>query len=232
MALYVYYSDEIHSKLKRNIEFMVEIRTSQKDEELIASINLNILLLTACYVEGKLEEILKKLMEDHRQIYREVDIDDFKIRRPINIFYNSITDDVINRISKCTGLENYSNIWRLIMNKSLLDYDEIKELWEPTQILFQLRNVIAHGRQVSSYTVNAYWNGNRDEENFFGGYKKAEDYLIKIGLLKNRFIENSNSNLFFSNEIADYFWDIAHKFINRIEHRASLDELRKFLFTQ
>ena len=228
MAIYIYYSDEIHSKIKKNIDFLINARSSQNDEELIASINLNILLLSTCYTEGKLEGILKGIVECHRQIYKKINIEEFEIRRPMNILYKSIMNDVKDRISRCQGLENYNNMWKLLMEKSLLDYDEIKILWEPIQILFQLRNVLAHGRQINSYITNAYWNGNKDEEYFFGGYKKAEDYLRKIGLIKARFIENNSSNLFFSNEIIDYFWSAAIDFIKNVESRATLDEMKKF----
>lgn len=79
-----------------------------------------------------------------------------------------------------------------------------------------MRNVIAHAKEISAYEVSAYWNNNVLEEIFFGGYKKAENFLIKIGLLKEKYIDVASVEYIFIDEVADYFYNVAREFTTQL----------------
>ena len=131
----------------------------------------------------------------------------------MNAMYNNLEQD----ISKCTGLDNYDEFFKLLLKKSLKQDELTSQQFESVQVLFQLRNVIAHGRAVNAYKKITNDKMQTGYEFFFGGYKKAETLLMKRGILKNRFIEAQSANVFFSDAVADFFRDITIAFISAID---------------
>ena len=122
-----------------------------------------------------------------------------------------------SKISQTSGIDSYDSLFEVLLGKSLKKEEAIKPLIEPIKALFQLRNVIAHGREINAYEVNAYWTNGLNEEHFEGGYKKAEDLLIKHKLLEKKYIEQQDVSLFFTNEVADYFYNIVTEFIAQMD---------------
>ena len=153
---------------------------------------MNLILSSACFTEGVMEHLAKCLLGYYRLVYNEINIPEFELRKSMNKYFERIEADVYQRISQGTGVDNYDRLFELLLGKSFKKDDAFKLILEPVQILFQLRNVIAHAKEVSAYEVSAYWNNNVFEENFYGGYKKAEKFLMKNGLLKKRYIETQN----------------------------------------
>ena len=215
MAVYQVYNSEIYSLFKKNIDFLFKNRDCQ--EELNCALNMNIILLTACYLEGLLERKAKCVLGYHRSIYKNISIPDLDFRRPMNIFYNRITSDLKRKISQTSGVDSYDSLFEVLLGKSMKKEVMIKPLIEPIKALFQLRNVIAHGREINAYEVNAYWTNGLNEEHFEGGYKKAENLLIKNKLLDKKYIQQQDVSLFFTNKIVDYFYNITNEFISQID---------------
>lgn len=50
-----------------------------------------------------------------------------------------------------------------------------------------------------------------------GGYKKAEKFLMKNGLIKKRYIETQNIEIFCEDSVADYFYEITQQFIGKLK---------------
>lgn len=215
MALYRVYNSEIYSLFKKNIDFLFENRDCQ--EELNCALNMNIILLTACYIEGLLERKAKCVLGYHRSIYKNISIPDFDFRRPMNVFYNRITSELKRKISQTSGIDSYDSLFELLLGKSMKKEEEIKPLIEPIKALFQLRNVIAHGREINAYEVSANWTNGSNEEHFEGGYKKAEDLLIKNKLLDKKYVQQEDVSLFFTNKVTDYFYNIVVEFIAQMD---------------
>lgn len=215
MAKYQVYSSEIYSLFKKNIDFLFENRDCQ--EELSCALNMNIILLTACYLEGLLERKAKCVLGYHRSIYKNISKPDLDFRRPMNFFYNRIASDLKRKISQTSGIDNYDSLFEVLLGKSIKKEEAIKPLIEPIKALFQLRNVIAHGREINAYEVSAYWPNGSKEEHFEGGYKKAEDLLIKNKLLDKKYIQQQDVSLFFTNKIADYFYNTVTEFIDQMD---------------
>jgi len=220
MAVYNIIDSTIYQYYKISADFMRENRTSNNNICLNHSLNLSIVLSMACYVEGVLESKGKLLLGYHRTIYKLINKTNksiLEIRRPMNTFYRRIEEEVSKKVSQCTGLDSYNSIFELLIGKSMKEDKMVKPYIEAISVLFQFRNVIAHGRQIHAYKFSSYETNNEFEENFFGGYKKAEMFLMKKGLLSNKYVECGMANLFFTNEIADYFYETSLEFLNTLD---------------
>ena len=215
MATYKIYRSEIYSLFKKNIDFLFENRDCQ--EELNCALNMNIILLTACYLEGLLERKAKCVLGYHRSIYKNISMPDLAFRRPMNIFYNRVTSGLKRKIAQTSGIDSYDNLFEVLLGTSMKNDEAIKPLIEPIKVLFQLRNVIAHGREINAYEVSAYWTNGLDREYFEGGYKKAEDLLIKNKLLDKKYIQQQGVSLFFTNQVTDYFYNNTIEFIAQMD---------------
>lgn len=217
MAVYVFYREAIYKYYAELAEFSRASRNNRENEHIKSALNMNVILSSACFVEGFMEKMAKCALGYYRLIYNEINIPEFKLRKPMNEYFKRIEADVYQRISQSTGVDNYDILFELLLGKSFKQNELFQHILEPIQVLFQLRNVIAHAKEVSAYTVSAYWNNNTLQENFYGGYKKAENFLIKKGLLKEHYIEKQNIECFFTDDIADYFYNVSQQFTEQIQ---------------
>lgn len=206
----------IYPYYEQLICFNKSARAKAENAEFNAALNMNIILCSACLVEGVLEDRGKLLLGYYREVFNQIDVPDFELRKPMNHFYNSIEEMMHKKVSQSMGLDNFATIFEMLTSKSLKQDEQISVVYEGVSTLFQLRNVIAHGRLIHAYTVDAYYT-NGIEENFFGGYKKAENYLTKKGLLSEGFMDVERSDLYFTNDIADHFSNIAHDFLQALD---------------
>lgn len=193
MAIYKLYSATIYPYYEKIIHYMQNERYKTDDTDLNLGMNLNIILSNACYIEGVLEHKAKEIVMYRRMIYNKTIRPDFEIRKPMNLYFNRIEEFLEIKISQCMGLEKYSEIYKLLLGKSFTEDNLAKQQIEGIQVLFQLRNVIAHGREIHAYEDIS---NNEPEETFMGGYKKAETFLIKNKLLNQKFIECEAPNIF------------------------------------
>lgn len=216
MARFDIYEAPIFNYYQDIINFNKEALRKPENDGRKTALNLNIILCSACLIEGVLEDRGKILLGYYRDIFDTINIPEFELRKPMNHFFNNIEEHLHKKVSQSTGLDNYASLFELFTGTSMKQHKKIKPLYEGVNVLFQLRNVIAHGRLIHAYDVEAYYT-NGIEEFFCGGYKKAEDYLIKKGLLSDRFRDVEGSSLYFSNEIAEHFDTISHSFISALD---------------
>ena len=150
----------------------------------------------------------------------------------MNFFFNRLEEDLSHRISTANAA-GYDELFLLLTGQKLSKLRTVKPLWEGLTVLFQLRNVLGHGREVMAQHVVEY-EGATKEEVFSGGYRKAEDYLRKKKLLDKKFTDAPSEYIFLSDAMADHFWGIAQQvpkvvmrsFDDR-ERRAARKEMRK-----
>ena len=216
MATIITHEESIFHYYQELIKFNKEQRSNQSCPKLRAAMNLNIILCSACLVEGVLEDRGKLLIGYHREVFNTVHSPEFEIRKPLNVYYNNLEEFLCKRISQTTGVENYNSLFEILTGESFKQHDKVKPFVEGVNVLFQLRNVIAHGRKVHSFDFKAYYTDGF-EENFFGGYKKAEDFLMKKGLISKKFKDAESSDIYFTNEISDFFSSLAEDFIEAID---------------
>lgn len=217
MATYIFYREQVLEYYKELVEFSLTSRSNTKNTHTKNALNLNIILSSACYVEGHLEKTAKCVLGYFRLIYNDISIPEFELRKPMNKYFARIEADIYQRISQGTGIDNYDKLFDLLLGKSFKKQDAFKPLLEPIQVLFQLRNVLAHAKEIYFYEVSAYWNNNTFEENFWGGYKKAENFLIKKGILEDKSIKIPRVERFFIDSVADYFYNVSQQFIQQLQ---------------
>jgi hypothetical protein len=197
--------------------------------DVLAGINFSIILGSACYLEGVLETGLKALLA-HRRYSLEKPRGSVQERRAFNAFYYGVTDDLERRICNATGTDGYDPLFELLTGMRLSKLSAVVPLWEGITVLFQMRNVLGHGRAVTAKRVNAYQMAVQDEEKFAGGYRRAEDYLRKRKLLDKKFTEAHSEYIFLSDKIADHFLDLARQTPKAISK--SLDSIESRVFQQ
>ena len=215
---------------KTNIHLISQRNGLDEKDEVRAGINLVVILNTTCFVEGALESGMKGILRQKREAFSKVDIPELETRKTVNILFNNLEKDMEMRIGRTTGIQNYDSMFELLINSKISQYDNVKPLWEGMMVLFNFRNVLAHGREVSATLVNA-WNYDEEWKEFFsGGYSKAEKYLQKNELISGKFTESKLDNLYFEDKIADHFWNLSLDFLRKIseslkgEEKVAFDE--------
>lgn len=200
------------------VDFLAQSRNASQSTDLRIGINHAIVFYSACYVEGVMEAMLKMVVARRRRIFNKVNMPDLDVRRPMNMLFNALAEDLQLRISRSTGIEPYINLVNLLTGVKLLQNKEVAELWEGITVLFQFRNVLAHGREIRAARVSAYWIKEPWQDQFSGGYANAEKYLLKRGLIDKGFMDSDHLDLFFTDPIADHFWSLSSDFVTRVAH--------------
>ena len=176
--------------------------------EVRAGLNFCIILGSACYLEGVLEAGLKSFLWMRRDIYNKSRSRNINVRRSMNCWFNRVEEDMELRIRTATGAEGYNELFELLIGRQLSELEKIAPLWEGITVLFQLRNVLGHGREVKAYQIVSV---TPIEEKFQGGYRRAEDYLRKRKLINKKFTDAHSDFIFLSDAVADHFLDLVEK---------------------
>ncbi len=221
------YSETIWPSIFAALSYLQQQRSDKMSSKVRAGINFSIILGSACYLEGVLETALKALLAHRRTNYRRLR-GKMAEQRPMNFFYNRIEDDLEKRIRSSTGTDGYDPMFDLLIGQRLSKLPKVAPFWEGITVLFQLRNVLGHGREVIAKHVIAYWTPERGEEQFSGGYRRAEDYLQKTKLLDKKFTEAHSEYVFLSDKIADHFWDLARQMPKAVSKSLESRERRVF----
>jgi hypothetical protein len=191
---------------------MDHIAEGRKDHvpDLVKSgLNFSILLGSACYVEGVLEALLRELLDCRHFEHNRNQSNDLATRGPVNFYYNRLEDELSRNIGRTQGSSGYDEMFALLTGQRLSRLSKVQPFWEGVTILFNFRNVLGHGREVSAKHFQGGMTPGGFREEFFGSYKKVEDYLHKKKLLARRFVEAPSEYLFLTTPIADHFWELA-----------------------
>lgn len=187
-----------------------------KDRTTRIGINISLILMSAFCVEGKIEYELKELIKHRLSVMRKIGVDKFYERRIFNTFMNNIEDYLNSRIERTTGVDNFGSFLELLSHKrtpaKFSDYPN----WEGMRVLFNFRNVLAHARETSARRTSAWWFEGDWRDEFSGGYKLAEDYLLKKMQINGRFIEKGSVEHLFTNKVADHFLSLSKSFTKYI----------------
>ena len=208
------YSDNL-DLLEETREFMITSRNAVTNN-IQMGLNYSIILTSVLILESKFERLLYAIVNFYDDIYVKymghMDIaEDTLIEKNYRNFLNNFFERTKSQISKNTGISHYKNMLSTLTQ-------EMKNLEEGIEVLFQLRNVLAHGRairfDVKTYMPYPTYEVENVEVDFKGGYKKAEDYLYKHGLIEKKCIETRDFHILFTNEISNYFVDLQNKYID------------------
>jgi hypothetical protein len=80
--------------------------------------------------------------------------------------------------------------------------------------------MLAHGREIKGVKISGI-------EDFKGGYKLTEEYLIRNNLINKRFFDGRPINKLLTNKVSDHFSSISIKFVkySKIVFEKELKEL-------
>lgn len=213
------YSDIVFPFLAGHLEFLLEKRRGlkKKDLDYRIGINYSIILHAALLIEGVVEYNLKELLKHRMEILDSVIIPVFYRRRLYNTFIHNCEEHLKNTIEKTTGIEGFERLFLLFSYKRVpVKFSEFK-YWEGIKVLFHFRNVLAHSREITAQKIFAWWNEYTEQDDFKGGYKLTEDYILKKKLTNQRFSKTLSHEHLFTNKVADHFSMITLKFLDFIE---------------
>lgn len=202
---------------RQHIDFLYTNRKNQKNLDDRIGINISIIINSACFLEGFLEHETKKLLSKRFDVLRKQKIDEFPLRRIKNVFIKNIETEFEYRVSRATGMEQFDSLFKILSYKDAPVGLRSFENWEGVTVLFQLRNVLAHGREVTASRVSSYLTNGLWQDEFSGGYRKAEEYLLKRKLIYKKIFENKSINHIFTNKVTDHFYSTAKQFIKYCE---------------
>jgi hypothetical protein len=225
MTITYEYRETIWPIIKAALDHLQTERKDGMPAEVRAGVNFSIILGSACYLEGVLETGLKALLRLRRVIYGRMNPKNFETRRSMNLFYNRIDDDLEGRICSAMGAAGYDEMFELLTGERLSKLSQVVPLWEGITVLFQVRNVLGHDREVMAEQIVS---PTPARELFSGGYRHAEDYLRKRKLLGKKFTEAHSEYLFLSDPVADHFWELTKQVPRAVSKSLKGLEKRKF----
>ena len=85
MAKYIFYRGSVYEYYAELAEFLLESRAKQERESLKIALNMNLILASACYVEGVMEKVAKTVLGYYRVVYNEIDIPQLELRKSMNV---------------------------------------------------------------------------------------------------------------------------------------------------
>jgi hypothetical protein len=191
------------------MDYLVEQREELVPDLVKCGLNFSIVLGSACYVEGVLETLLRALLACRQTEFNRIEIEDFYSRRAMNTYYGRLEDELAHRIGRAVGASGYDEMFTLLTGQRLSQLKKVKPIWEGIAVLFNFRNVLGRGREVSARHFAGGAAPGGFKEDFSGSYRVVEDYLRKKKLLARRFVEARSEYLFFSAPIADHFLQLA-----------------------
>jgi hypothetical protein len=198
--------DRIHSAnnsitpgiyLISHIHWLNKIRKTIKDENIIIGINISTSILLCFYVEGMLYEILQAII-----VKRKDETSDNS--------YLKLLDNITKRLEKANWTQ-YLEIWKVVLEKPLYSYTD-NETWKGVQLLFNIRNIIVHGKNVNSKLL---FKDNKFEIEYMGIFETAVDYFKERKIIKKRQV-NSSTHKIFSTQTTNHFVKLIDKFIDNI----------------
>jgi hypothetical protein len=226
MPTSIRYKEIIWPSIHAAVPHLQQERKTGLSAAIRAGLNFCIILGSACYLEGVLESGLKALLAHRRVNYRRL-TGKRKELFPMNWFYSRIEEDLEKRVCRATGSEGYDPLFELLTGTRLSKLPRMEPLWEGVTVLFQMRNVLGHGREVAAEHYSAHSEA-PFEELFSGGYSVAENYLRKKKLLASKFTQAKSNYIFLADPIADHFWNLATQAPKAIARSLDSRERRAF----
>lgn len=229
MAIEIIHKHAVFPYIEEHVNFLYLSRKNlarKKKEEKIG-INYSIILMCACLIEGKLESDLKELLEHRRKVFNNLKVKEFYERRINGTVINRLIGLTEDNITRTTGIGNFESLFKLLSYKRTPEkYSKYKN-WEGITVLFNFRNVLAHGREISAKRILAWWTDDNWKDEFKGGYSATEKYLLKKNFIKKGVLESRSAGHLFTNKVTDHFYSISMSFL-KYHSRIVKQEMEKF----
>lgn len=210
--------------LKKTRSYLLSCRENAP-EDVLTGLNYNIIINTALIFEAEAENLLHNILDQYERLYIEFYQPDLiGVDKKLAANAKSISKSILPKIkeysSRGTGIDHYIKMFKFLIPEE--DLNAVTPFTEGIQVLFQFRNVIAHGRAIRFeermyYDCPDYENEVRTEIDFMGGYRKIQDYLIKQKLLDKPITETHDVTSLFSNKVCDHLIEMESKYMAAME---------------
>lgn len=195
-----------------------DMRSSASDE-CHNAINIQMVIASACYVEGYFENACRELLAEYKMSRNRLKIDypDENTRIRLIRFYQRLEDDLDARLRKATGVEHYVPLIEILMGEKLPKNAVFEDYFEGITTLFTLRNMFAHGRVFEKRVlISAPKLPDEDERTeLLPGYDKVVRFLIKRRLINEDRVNVKLEDIA-SDAVADFFLDLAEGFCSKM----------------
>ncbi|MDT4375822.1 hypothetical protein RO787_21055 [Blautia coccoides] len=208
------------SLLNQTREYLMSLRDTAP-EHIQIGINYNIILNSAMIFEGEMEQLLHSIVTRYEEIYvRDMGHGEIKenlvLSKSFRSFVNGIFKNTMQQISKNTGYNNYKNMLIQLIDDYVIPA-EMKQFEEGIVTLFEFRNVLAHGRslnfEIKTHLPYPTYHVENVEEDFRGGYKRTEEYLLKKKLINQKIIESENFYSILTNDVCNHFVEVQKRYL-------------------
>ncbi|MGD1046525.1 MAG: hypothetical protein ABR936_14550, partial [Bacteroidota bacterium] len=168
-----------------------------KDANIIIGINISISILLCSYVESMLYEILLAILVERK-------------KETSDKSYLKLLDNITKRLAKASWTQ-YLEICEIVLEKPLHSYTD-NETWKGVTLLFNIRNIIVHGKNVNA---DLLFKDNKFEVIYAGIFETAVDYFKEQKILKKNQM-NSSTHKIFSTQTTNHFIKLIDKFVDNI----------------
>ncbi|MBL0766489.1 hypothetical protein [Marivirga atlantica] len=180
-----------------HIHWLNKIRKTTNEPDIIKGINISISILLCTYIESILNELLESIIEK-------------RIKETNDTSYKRVLETIQMKLTKASW-NQYLDISKTILPKTLNYYVD-NETWKGIKILFSLRNVIVHGKEIKAKLL--FQDDNYKIE-YSGIYEKILDYFKEQKVLKSHQLRSSGHKIL-SIQSTNHFIKITDKFIDKI----------------
>lgn len=188
-----------------HIHWLNKIRKTTKETTIITGINISISILLCSYVESVLYELLRMIIEKRK-------------KETTNVSYQKLLDNALEKLTKASWTQ-YLEICEILLPTSLNRYTD-NESWKGISLLFNLRNIIVHGKTVKSKLL---FKDNKFEIEYSGVFEKAMQYFREQKVLKGHQLKSSNHKIL-STQATIHFIKITDKFVDEIFSKISNEQ--------
>lgn len=180
-----------------HIHWLNKIRKDTKEEDIITSINISISILLCTYVESILNELLGSIIE-------------IQLRDAESESHQRLLLNLKDKLAKASWTQ-YLEICKVLLPRPLNLYTNEKT-WKGIVMLFNLRNIIVHGKEVESKLV---LRGDNLSLEYSDRFKKISDYLKEQKVIRSH-QRKSIRHKILSTQSTVHFVKTTEKFIDEI----------------
>lgn len=196
------YSIEPSGYLISHIHWLNKIRKTTKEPTIVRGINISITILLCSYIESVLNELLNMIIEK-----RKIETSDKS--------YIKLLDNTFEKLNKASWTQ-YQEICEILLPIPINRYTN-NEIWKGISILFNLRNIIVHGKAIKS---KLFYKNEKFEVEYSGIFERAMLYFKEQKVLKPNQIKSSKHKIL-STQATIHFIKITDKFVDEIFNKIS-----------
>lgn len=190
-----------HTILIKHIQWLLKQSASVQDETRLG-FNYSVILTSAVFFESAMFSFLEQMSNG------------IKSSNPDNAFLIRISEKFVSECYMANGLKKYSILFETLTGSKLKDSVQ-DDLWESLEILFTLRNCLAHGRPLILDILNEN-NTRYISQHLNPSFGKVEKFLVKNKILKNETGSEFRFQDYIGFAVANWAWSTVSRAVIRV----------------